>query len=184
MSTKCTFCSCPLSEIEGNTVPSAAIEAAVHAGFAPEMLPSWENMKRIAAESLKNSDVPLTEQLLSDRWKQRLVYPGRIWRICDRCFPPLFQYLPKGPATLAQSASGLEWVAPINVSVWAIFAGYAGLFSILLAPAPIALILGIIALLRIRAKPHLTGRGRAIFAIVMGIICPLLYLGFFLMLTS
>jgi hypothetical protein len=154
------------------------MQTAIHAGFVPEMLPSWENMKQLAAESLKNSNLPLTEQLLSERWKQALIYPGRTWRICDQCFPPLFQYLPKTLPTLAQSTPGLEWVVPVNTSVWAIFAGYAGLFSVLFIPAPIALILGIIAWRHIRANRHLAGRGRAIFAIVMGTIFTL-FLFFF-----
>jgi len=177
----CTFCSCPLSETEGNIVPSAAVKIAVQVGFVPEMLPSWENMKQVAAESLKDSNVSLTEQFLSERWKQRLIYPDRIWRICDQCFPPLFQYLPKNPVTTAQvDNQALGWVVPIYTSPWAIFAGYAGLFAVTVFLAPIALILGIIALWHIRANPKLGGRGRAIFAIIMGTIFTLLPLGFIL----
>ena len=166
---ECTFCSCPLSETEGSIVPSVAMEAAIHAGFTPEMSPCWENMKQVAAEALKDSITPLTDQQLSDSWRQRLLYPNVVWRVCDQCFPPLFQYLPKYPTVSVQSdLANLKWCIPVDVSVWAIFAGYAGLCSVLIVTAPVALILGIIALRNIRANPHLSGRGRAIFAIAMG----------------
>ena len=55
----------------------------------------------------------------------------------------------------------------------AIAAGYAGMFAVLVFPAPIALILGIVAL-RDCHKRSLPGKGRAIFAIVMGAIFSLL----------
>ena len=58
--------------------------------------------------------------------------------------------------------------AGVHTSPWAILAGYAGIFSVLLIPAPIALILGIIAFWHVRAKPGRKGLGRAIFAILMG----------------
>lgn len=57
---------------------------------------------------------------------------------------------------------------PIGRSAWAIIAGYLGLFAVLVVPAPAALIAGILALRDIRRNPKLGGRGRAIFAIVMG----------------
>jgi len=60
-----------------------------------------------------------------------------------------------------------DWVIPSYTSGWAIVAGYAGLFAVLIFPAPIALILGIIALWDCN-KRSLPGRGRAIFAIIMG----------------
>jgi hypothetical protein len=62
----------------------------------------------------------------------------------------------------------LGLLIPINTSVLAIFAGYAGLFSVLCFPAPLALLLGILALMHLKKNPKLRGKGRAIFAIVMG----------------
>jgi hypothetical protein len=59
---------------------------------------------------------------------------------------------------------------PVGRSFWAIAAGYLGLFSVLLFPAPIALILGIVAVVDIRRHPERHGMGRAIFGIVMGAI--------------
>ena len=65
---------------------------------------------------------------------------------------------------------GLQYVIPINTSGLAIAAGYVGLISVLCFPAPVALILGILALRQLNKNPKLHGRGRAIFAIVMGVI--------------
>jgi hypothetical protein len=57
---------------------------------------------------------------------------------------------------------------PVGRSGWAIAAGYAGLFAVLIFPAPIALLLGIIAIIDIKKNPHKHGMGRAIFGVVMG----------------
>ena len=59
---------------------------------------------------------------------------------------------------------------PVGRSWWAIVAGYLGLFSFLVVPAPFALLTGILAIRDIRANPHLHGLGRAWFAIVMGVL--------------
>lgn len=61
---------------------------------------------------------------------------------------------------------------PVGRSGWAIAAGYAGLFSVILIGAPFALIFGLLAVRDIR-KSRATGRpkygmGRAVFGIVMG----------------
>jgi hypothetical protein len=64
----------------------------------------------------------------------------------------------------------LRFIIPIGRSWVAILAGYAGLFSVLILPAPFALMLGIAAVLHIRAKPERLGMGRAIFAIATGAI--------------
>jgi len=63
---------------------------------------------------------------------------------------------------------------PVNTSGLAIAAGYLGLISVLCVPAPFALLLGIIALVQVNKNPKLWGKGRAIFAIVMGGIFSLL----------
>jgi len=60
---------------------------------------------------------------------------------------------------------------PVDRSALSIIAGYFGLFSVLCFPAPIALILGLIAMWDIKksnGKKH--GMGRAWFAVVMGVI--------------
>ncbi len=71
---------------------------------------------------------------------------------------------------------GTRIALPVGRSAWAIAAGYAGLFTLLIFPSPIALILGIIAVNHLRRKPHLYGRGRAWFGVVAGIVGTLLLL--------
>jgi len=72
--------------------------------------------------------------------------------------------------------AGIRLLLPVGRSLWAIAAGYAGLFAVLLLPAPIALILGVVAIIDIKRHPDRHGMGRAIFGIVMGAICTLLLL--------
>lgn len=57
---------------------------------------------------------------------------------------------------------------PVGRSGWAIAAGYLGLFSLLVIPAPFALICGILAVRDIRQNPQKHGMGRAVFGIVLG----------------
>lgn len=73
---------------------------------------------------------------------------------------------------------------PVGRSGWAIAAGYLGLFSLIILPAPIALIVSIVAIRDIRQSrtwdhpKH--GMGRAIFGLVMGILGTGLLAFFFL----
>ena len=67
----------------------------------------------------------------------------------------------------------MRLLMPIGQSGWAIAAGYFGLFSLICFPAPIAIILGIIALRDIKKHPSKGGKGRAIFGLVMGTIATL-----------
>lgn len=71
------------------------------------------------------------------------------------------------------SDAGMRLLLPVGRSVWAIIAGYLGLFSVLLVVAPLALICGVIAIVDIRKSKNgpspKYGMGRAIFGIVMGI---------------
>ena len=62
----------------------------------------------------------------------------------------------------------LKWLIPIGRSGFAIAAGYLALFSVLLLPAPFALLFGILAVCDIKRHPEKSGRGRAWFAVVMG----------------
>jgi hypothetical protein len=65
-----------------------------------------------------------------------------------------------------------RWSYPVDRSRWAIAAGYVALFSVLILPAPLALFLGIIAVIDIRRNMSkdikVYGMGRALFAIVLG----------------
>ena len=62
----------------------------------------------------------------------------------------------------------LRALIPVGRSGWAIAAGYLGLFSLLLLPAPFAIFTGIMAIRSIRRDPRKHGMGRAIFGIALG----------------
>ena len=66
--------------------------------------------------------------------------------------------------------AGIRMLLPVGRSRWAIAAGYAGLLSPLLVIAPLALLLGILALRDIKRNPQRHGKGRAVFGIVMGVL--------------
>lgn len=66
----------------------------------------------------------------------------------------------------------MRMLLPVGRSGWAIAAGYLGLFSVLLLPAPIALLVSLLAIRDISRSAtgpnpkH--GMGRAIFGLIMG----------------
>lgn len=70
----------------------------------------------------------------------------------------------------------MRMLLPVGRSAWAILAGYSALFSVLIFPAPFALLFGILALHDIKKDPSKGGKGRAIFGIVMGSIFTILLL--------
>jgi hypothetical protein len=61
----------------------------------------------------------------------------------------------------------LHWVVPTGRSGLAIAAGYAGLFALVIFPAPLALLLGVLALRDI-SRHGKKGKGRAWFGLVTG----------------
>jgi hypothetical protein len=71
------------------------------------------------------------------------------------------------PAADGDNAS-MRLLVPVGRSGWAIAAGYLGLISVLIFPAPFALATGIYAIIDIRRNPKKHGMGRAIFGVVMG----------------
>jgi hypothetical protein len=88
---------------------------------------------------------------------------------CGNC-GQIVTVLPPGaarPRDLGDDA-GMRLLLPVGRSLWAIAAGYAGLISILVFPAPFAVLLGILAIRDIKRHPEKHGMGRAIFGLVMG----------------
>ncbi|HUY91620.1 MAG TPA: DUF4190 domain-containing protein [Pirellulales bacterium] len=81
-------------------------------------------------------------------------------------FPP-----PPYPSKSLGDDAAIRMLLPVGRSLWAIAAGYFGLFSLICFPAPIAIILGLIAIRDIRKHPEKHGLGRAIFGLVMGVLC-------------
>ena len=66
-------------------------------------------------------------------------------------------------------SAAVRMLIPVGLSVWAIFAGYLGLVSVLVIPPPFAVLCGILALREIKRNPKKHGMGRAIFGIVCGV---------------
>jgi hypothetical protein len=59
---------------------------------------------------------------------------------------------------------------PVGRTPLSIVAGYLGLLSIMCIPSPIALAVGIWAVIDLRKRPGMHGMGRAVFGVVMGAI--------------
>ena len=77
--------------------------------------------------------------------------------------PPPYQGqtpYPYAQASNIGNDAGMRMLLPVGRSWWAIAAGYMGLFSLLIFPAPIAIILGIIAIIDIKKHPGKHGIGR------------------------
>ncbi len=90
---------------------------------------------------------------------------------CKRCNED-FQDPPPGavPADIGQDA-GMRMLLPVGRSPFAIAAGYAGLVSpALCVLGPVAIVLGILAIIDIKRHPERHGMVRAILGIVLGLI--------------
>src|SRR5262245_19466965 len=74
------------------------------------------------------------------------------------------------PPKPIEDEPAMRWILPVGQSLCSIAAGYLGLFSLLCFPAPIALIVSLIAIWHLRRIPNLSGWGRAIFGLVMGLL--------------
>ena len=70
--------------------------------------------------------------------------------------------------------AGMRMILPVGRSGWAIAAGYLGLFGLIILPAPLALIVSLIAIADIRKHRNdpnpKHGLGRAIFGLIVGIL--------------
>jgi hypothetical protein len=86
------------------------------------------------------------------------------YRYDDDLVPPRPAY---PPANLGADPA-MRMLMPVGRSIWAIIAGYLGLFSVLCLPAPLALLISLVAIWDIRRDPNKHGLGRAIFGLVMG----------------
>jgi hypothetical protein len=106
-------------------------------------------------------------------------YPGNT--------PPPIPGSPQStPKRMADDVS-MRMLLPVGRSGWAITAGYLGLLGLVVFPAPLALLVSIIAILDIK-KSRKTGKpkygmGRAVFGLIVGILGTLL-LAWFLVMSS
>jgi hypothetical protein len=101
------------------------------------------------------------------------------WVPLHALFPGVGRTVSVGPPPLPVEKHlgddlGTRMLLPVGRSGWAIAAGYFGLFSLIILPAPLALFSGIMAIRDIRKSrddPHPKhGMGRAVFGLVMGVI--------------
>jgi hypothetical protein len=89
--------------------------------------------------------------------------------------PPLRPTVPPLPgARVPEYDVGMRILLPVGRSGWAIAAGYLGLFALVIVPAPLALIVSIIAIRDIQkskktgSRKH--GMGRAVFGLIAGLV--------------
>lgn len=82
--------------------------------------------------------------------------------------------LPPALPTAIGDDGVMRMLLPVGRSGWAIAAGYLGLISLIILPAPFALIVSLIAIWHIRqsrlTSRRLHGMGRAIFGLIMGVL--------------
>jgi hypothetical protein len=91
-------------------------------------------------------------------------------RVCPHCDSDLEEVRRAPARRRTADDAGLRMILPVGRSGWAIAAGYLGLISVLLVPAPFAVLCAIFALVHLKKNPKLHGMGRAIFGLVMGAI--------------
>lgn len=98
------------------------------------------------------------------------------WRLLGELFPgasptPVSAMEPPKPV---EADAGMRLLIPVGRSGWAIAAGYLGLFSLAVFPAPIAVIVSIIAIADLRRSKRegkkKYGMGRAVFGLVAGLL--------------
>ncbi len=105
-------------------------------------------------------------------WQEARLVPGLFEQTpAQPSYQPASAAQPYSPSAASQPIGDdpmMRMLLPVGRSPWALIAGYLGIFSLLLIPAPFAIATGILALRDIKKNPHSHGKGRAIFAIVMG----------------
>jgi hypothetical protein len=118
---------------------------------------------------LTNGTLQLTDLCWTEGMAKWSPLHERVSQISDA--PPPLPI--SGSARMGDDA-GLRLPLPVGRSGWAIAAGYLGLFSMVILPAPIALIISVIAIREIRksagSQHPKHGMGRAIFGLIMGIL--------------
>jgi Domain of unknown function (DUF4190)/zinc-ribbon domain len=100
-------------------------------------------------------------------------------QVCHHCGSPPLRTLQMPPSRIEDDPA-MRMLLPVGCSVWAIAAGYAGLLALTVVLAPVAIILGICAIVDLRRHPEKHGLGRAIFGLVMGVLGLLLPMVLFL----
>jgi hypothetical protein len=87
--------------------------------------------------------------------------------------PPAAPAPPFRPTPSLGDDPAIRMLLPVGRSGLAIAAGYAGLLALVPFLAPVAILLGILAIRDLRKHPEKHGLGRAVFGLVMGSIVTL-----------
>lgn len=134
---------------------------------------SWEDLFRAAqARHFGPPDMVWGPGLAT--WQPASTIPGLFQPPAPAAPSPVRSAPTPTPQAVARAARPagddpvMRMVLPVGRSSWAIAAGYLGLFSLLLFPAPFAVATGLLALQDIRSDPDKHGKGRAIFGLVLG----------------
>ncbi len=135
--------------VEGPNAPVGSVSAFALAEMAAS--------GRLSGMQIRNAD---TGELLTEAEVLSFVQSVQL--------PPTITHAPVH--RIDGNQDPMRFVAPIHASGWAVAAGYLGLFSVTLVFAPFSLVAGLLALKDLKAHPHKTGKGRAIFGLGMGIV--------------
>lgn len=92
---------------------------------------------------------------------------------CPRCRRPIPYRTPVcghcGHAFVGGDDAAVRLLIPVGRTALSMIAGYVGLLSLVLFPlAPVAIVLGVLAIRDLKRRPGKAGMGRAIFAIIAG----------------
>lgn len=181
----CDFCGVGIADLDGALVPGSAMNEAINRGYTPVSCPNWSVMREntlavLERERQRHPDAapPANDEAVSFRWNALLRAPMKNWRLCNDCFSTLGPLLPAMPPPQGsyydryyETPDEMRFIVPVNVSGLAIAAGYFGILAIFPLFAPVAILLGVLALIRLKKfeDQKLGGKGRARFAIFMGI---------------
>ena len=128
---------------------------------------SWEDLVNTArAGGLGSGDLVWTDGMV--QWQAAATIPGLLPVQAPVAMPPMRPVYTGPPQPSPGDDPAMRWLLPVGRSGWAIAAGYLGLLSFLGIFAPVALIVGIVAVRDIQQHPEKHGLGRAWFGIVMG----------------
>jgi hypothetical protein len=100
---------------------------------------------------------------------EMILAAARKCRYCQEYLDPELRAAQEVPGAVDR------FLTPAGRPASAIAAGYLGLFSLLPFFGLFAILFGLIALRTLKKSPHLLGRGRAWFGLVMGIIMTVTY---------